>query len=240
MNKGSEKNDDVCHRIIFNRFAKQMIDKKVVLPCCYLPPISFWSILLNSHNFEIEQHENFVKSTFRNRCEVAGTNGLLKLSVPVLGGKSHRQLFKDTRIANENRWQKIHWQTLCSAYRRSAYFEYYEDKFAPFYHQEFEFLFDFNFQLLALIASLLKIENDLNFTNCFQKTYDNSTLDFRNHFKSLQENTFGNLKFEAPNYFQCFGERTGFLPNLSVVDILFSEGPHAATKIKQAIGVNAV
>jgi hypothetical protein len=89
--------------------------------------------------------------------------------------------------------------------------------------------------LLALIASLLNFETALNFTECFQKTHGHTTLDLRNHFKSLQENTFGNLKFEAPSYFQCFGERTGFLPNLSVVDILFSEGPHSATKIKHAL-----
>jgi len=102
-----------------------VIQENVIVPCCYLPPISFWSVWLNAAHIEIEAQENFVKSTFRNRCEVAGTNGLLKLSIPVEGGKSHRQLFKDTRIANDKRWQKIHWQTLCSAYRRSVYFEYY-------------------------------------------------------------------------------------------------------------------
>lgn len=212
-----------------------MKEKTVIAPCCYLPPISFWSMALQTENLVIEQHENFVKSTFRNRCEVAGTNGMLKLSIPVQGGKSHRQLFKDTQIANEERWQKIHWQTLCSAYRRSAYFEYYEDKLQPFFHKEYKFIFDFNYQLIELIFSLLKKENHSTFTTNFEKKYTAEILDLRSKFKSLNETEFGSAKFTPPIYFQCFGERTGFLPNLSVLDILFSEGPHASEKIKQAL-----
>lgn len=212
-----------------------MKEKTVIVPCCYLPPISFWSVALQAENLVIEQHENFVKSTFRNRCEVAGTNGMLKLSIPVQGGKSHRQLFKDTQISNEERWQKIHWQTLCSAYRRSAYFEYFEDKLQPFFHKEYKFIFDFNYQLIDLIFSLLKKENHSTFTADFEKEYAGETLDLRSKFKSFHETAFGSTKFTPPVYFQCFGERTGFLPNLSVLDILFSEGPHASEKIKQAL-----
>lgn len=212
-----------------------MIEKTAVVPCCYLPPISFWSVLLNASSFKIEQHENFVKSTFRNRCEIAATNGLLQLSIPVLGGKGHRQLFKDTRIANDNHWQKLHWKTLCSTYRRSAYFEYYEDKLAPFYHREFEFLFDFNFQLLELVFSFLKVDITLASTGDFQKKYEEDVIDLRASFKTSTENYFSKFRFAAPEYFQCFSNRNGFLPNMSVIDILFSEGPHSASKIKQSL-----
>jgi len=214
-----------------------VIQENVIVPCCYLPPISFWSVWLNAAHIEIEAQENFVKSTFRNRCEVAGTNGLLKLSIPVEGGKSHRQLFKDTRIANDKRWQKIHWQTLCSAYRRSVYFEYYEDRLAPFYHKEFEFLYDFNRQLLELVCSFFKVEKPNAFTSTYEKEYGTGVLDLRSYFKSLNETLPGNIHFEAPEYFQCFGDRTGFLPNLSVLDILFSEGPNATAKIKAALTI---
>jgi hypothetical protein len=210
--------------------------EKTIMPCCYLPPISFWSIFFNSQEVEIEYCENFVKSTFRNRCEIAGANGVLKLSIPIEGGKSHRQLFKDTRIANEIHWQKHHWQSLCSAYRRSAYFEYYEEKFIPFYERKFRFLFDFNVALMEMIVNLLQVNKLLRFTKNFQKCYDVSVLDLRNRFKSCNEDfSVGSKLFTPPRYFQCFEMRNGFLPNLSIVDILFSEGQQAFLSIKNSL-----
>ncbi len=207
-----------------------MLIEKTLLPNCYLPSIAWFAVMLNAENVLLEKHENFVKSTQRNRAEIAGTNGALKISVPVEGGKSHRQLFKDVRICYAANWQKIHWQTLCSCYRRSAYFEYYEEKLAPFYHQKFEFLFDFNFQLFETICSMLKVSHKVNFTESYERTHA-ELFDFRANFKDASSQNFSPFGFTPPVYFQCFESNHGFLPNLCVLDVLFSLGPEAKNKI---------
>ncbi|MDW8272762.1 MAG: WbqC family protein [Chitinophagales bacterium] len=209
----------------------------VLLPCCYLPPISYFSVWLNSPAVWIEQHENFVKSTFRNRCVIVGTNGKLMLSIPIEGGKSHRQLFKDTRIDNSQRWQRIHWQSLCSAYRRSAYFEYFEEKLFPYYHQKFTFLFDYNLQLTSLLLSMMKHTTTFSTTKYYQKIYEAQILDLRECFSTSDSYSFGKYSFSPPHYFQCFEERNGFLPNVSVVDILFNMGPACGSMIKDTLCV---
>lgn len=211
-----------------------MIETKVVLPSCYLPSLAYMAFVLNSKQPVIEIHEHFVKSTERNRAEVAGTNGVFKLSVPIEGGKSHRQVMKDTRISNEFRWQKIHWQTLTSCYRRSAYFEYFEDKLAPFYTKQYDFLLDFNMELFHCITDMLKADVTPEKTTAFEKEFP-SAVDLRGKFKNSSDTSFDGFVFTPPRYFQCFEQQTGFLHNLSVLDILFSEGPHAKGIIMRSL-----
>jgi hypothetical protein len=212
-----------------------MIEQKIIAPNCYLPSVAYMAFLLNSKNFVVEAHENFVKSTERNRAYIAGTNAALMLSVPVEGGKGHRQLYKDTKISHEFRWQKIHWQTLCSCYRRSAYFEYYEEKLAPFYNKKFDFLFDYNTQLLHTILEMLKTEVVVSFTENYEKEYDDETVDLRGYFKNSKDCEVEKFQFLPPTYFQCFEKNTGFLENLSVLDILFSEGSTAKSLIANSL-----
>ena len=104
----------------------------------YLPNIVWFSNFLKMENVWIEREENFVKSTFRNRCEIAGANGRQMLSIPLQGGRDHHRLYKETRILNDTRWQKIHWQGIRSAYGSAPYFEFYEDRIRKFYETEFE------------------------------------------------------------------------------------------------------
>jgi len=212
-----------------------MIENKIIAPNCYLPSIAYMAFLLNANQFEIEAHENFAKSTERNRAYIAGTNSSLMLSIPVEGGKGHRQLFKDTKISYEFRWQKIHWQTLCSCYRRSAYFEYYEEKLEPFYSKKFDFLFDYNTQLLQTILTMLKSDAAFSFTDAYKKNYTEEVIDLRNHFKNSNDFVVDGFRFEPPHYFQCFEKNSGFMENLSVLDILFSEGPSAKTLIANSL-----
>ncbi len=214
-----------------------MIENKIVAPNCYLPSIAYMAFALNSKDFVLEANENFAKSTERNRANIAGTNGVLKLSVPVEGGKGHRQLFKDTKICYEFRWQKIHWQTLCSCYRRSAYFEYYEEKLEPFYSKKIDFLFDYNTQLLQAILSMLKADVSLTFTDSYEKNYSENVIDLRNHFRSSDDFIVDGFNYSPPHYFQCFEKNTGFIENLSVLDILFSEGPNSKTLITNSLKI---
>lgn len=191
-------------------------------PLFYLPPVSYFSRLKAvNFEFEIEKWEHFPKQTYRNRATVASPNGPLNLFIPVIKGSKYHTKIKDVKISYDFKWQRLHWMSMQTCYRNSAYFEYYEDEIAGFYHKEFKYLFDYNLELTGWLLKQLKQESTFNFTEAYTKNLPEA-LDFRSasHFK-LENNR--NLK----PYFQVFDDRNGFLPNMSFVDLLFSQGPQA-------------
>jgi len=194
-----------------------------IFPLFYLPPVSYFSAL-NDNNFEflIEKEEHFPKQTYRNRARIYSPNGPLDLFVPVIKGSKFHTKIKDVKISYDFKWQRLHWLSIESCYRNSAYFEFYEDELAPFYEKKFEYLFDYNLELLQWIFKQLKKSPELKFTTEYIKEIP-AELDFRSkiHFK----NTDPIVK--AKPYFQVFEDRAGFLPNLSIIDLLFSQGPQS-------------
>jgi len=198
----------------------------IILDNQYCPPISYFALLLKAENCLIEKHENFVKSSNRNRCRIAGPNGLQMLSIPIDSGKSHRQLFKDIISSNAIDWQKNHWQSLCSSYRRSPYFEFYEDELKPLFADNSVLIFDLNTQIIKKIIGLLKLDISLAYTTSYQKDYD-GFLDARNLYK---ENMFAPA---LPPYIQVFGDRHPFLNDISILDLLFNQGPQAKDYLQQ-------
>ena len=84
----------------------------------YFPSIYFYKTLTEGKILQIERYEHYQKVSFRNRCYIAGPNGIILLSVPLSKGKNQRTVMKDVRISNEENWQALHWKTLTSAYRR--------------------------------------------------------------------------------------------------------------------------
>lgn len=198
----------------------------LILDNQYCPPISYFALLLKAENCLIEKHENFVKSSNRNRCRIAGPNGLQLLSIPIDSGKSHRQLFKDVKSSDAIDWQKNHWQSLCSAYRRSPYFEFYEDELKPLFADNSVLIFDLNTQIIKKIIGLLKLDVSLAYTASYQKD-DDGFLDARNLYK---ENMFSP---PLPPYIQVFGDRHPFLNDISILDLLFNQGPQAKDYLQQ-------
>ena len=199
-----------------------MIEKVAVLPMFYLPPVEYFA-QLNSYNpdFVIEKHEHFPKQTYRNRANIYSPDGMLTLVVPVIKGSKVHTPVKDVKISYDFRWQRLHWMSLQGCYRRSAYFEYYEDDLAPFYEKKETFLFDYNDQLLQLILKLLKIKATVNYTDTYEPEYP-SLADLRHTINSKKESDF-----QQKPYFQVFEERHGFMKNLSIVDLLFNQGPQS-------------
>jgi len=199
-----------------------MIEKGAVLPMFYLPPVEYFA-QLNSYNpnFVIEKHEHFPKQTYRNRANIYSPDGMLTLVVPVIKGSKVHTPVKDVKISYDFRWQRLHWMSLQGCYRRSAYFEYYEDDFAPFYEKKETFLFDYNDQMLQLILRLLKIKASVNYTETYEPEYS-TLVDFRHTINSKKESDF-----QQKQYFQVFEERHGFMKNLSIVDLLFNQGPQS-------------
>jgi hypothetical protein len=199
------------------------MEKGAVLPLFYLPNVEFFKNLYQYKDFGlfIEKQEHYPKQTFRNRTSIAGPNGQLDLTVPVQKGSNARTAFKDVRISNEDKWQRIHWLSLETSYRSSAYFEFYEDAFAPFYHKKFEFLFDYNLELLQVVLKLLKMPVAFELTQTYEKEYANLT-DLRSVVTPNKASSYQNKR-----YFQVFEDRNGYINNVSIVDLLFNQGPQA-------------
>ncbi|QXV64667.1 WbqC family protein [Mucilaginibacter sp. 21P] len=200
-----------------------MIANGAVLPMFYLPPVEYFT-KLNAFKpdvvFDVEEH--FPKQTYRNRANIYSPDGLLSLVVPVVKGSKNHTKTKDVKISYDFRWQRLHWMSLQACYRRSAYFEYYEADFAPFYEKRYDYLLDYNRELFELLLRLTKNKLEVSFTDTYETEYPGLT-DLRNAF-----NAKATLATEQKQYFQVFEERNGFLPNLSIVDLLFNQGPQAA------------
>jgi hypothetical protein len=199
-----------------------MIENGAVLPMFYLPPVAYFT-KLNQFKPDIifEQEEHFPKQTYRNRTNIYSPDGMLTLTVPVSKGSKNHTKTKDVRISYDFKWQRLHWLSLQACYRSSAFFEYYEDDFAPFYETNYTYLLDYNQQQLELLLRLLKIKLPIQATATYEDEYPNLT-DLRNSFSTKNE-----PDTEQKPYFQVFEERKGFLKNLSIVDLLFNQGPQA-------------
>ena len=199
-----------------------MIEKGAVFPMFYLPPVEYFvELKAYKPDILIEREEHFPKQTYRNRANVYTPDGVLALVVPVSKGSKNHTKVKDVKISYDFDWQRLHWLSLQACYRRSAYFEYYEDEFAVFYKKKYPFLFDYNQQLLQFILKSLKMPLALTFTESYEEQYP-LIADFRNTFNPKKES-----QFEQRPYFQVFEERKGFIKNLSIVDLLFNQGPQA-------------
>jgi hypothetical protein len=198
------------------------MEKGAVFPLFYLPPIEYFSkMLIHKENIIIENAENFQKQSYRNRATIHSPNGKLDLAVPVIkGSKSHTKV-KDVRISYDFLWQRLHLMGIQTSYRSSAYFEYYEDDFNVFYEKKWTFLFDYNEEMLHLLLKFLKLKIEYKYTEEFEKTYPDLN-DFRDSIHP-KRNSLDNFK----PYFQVFEDRNGFLPNLSILDLLFSQGPQS-------------
>ena len=196
-----------------------------ILPISYLGPLDYYSKLKQYENCLLEQYEHLQKQTIRSRCTIYSPNGALILSIPLVK-RNHRQSMKEVKISYEYNWLKLHWRTLEASYRRSPFFEYYEDDLYPFYFtKKHDYLIDFNELLQEKIMELLKLKKEIEFTREYIKSYPGG-VDFRNFFseKNRMEN---DANFKIVPYMQVFETKHGFLPNLSILDLLFNTGSKA-------------
>ncbi|MCA0153378.1 WbqC family protein [Winogradskyella vincentii] len=185
----------------------------------YFPNIAHVVAAVNADKIYFEICDNYQKQTFRNRFEIYGANGKLALTVPVIYTQKNRQLYKDVKIANENDWQKIHLKSLESAYRMSPFYEFYIDDIMPIFEDNFKFILDLNLKCFEIITESLQLDLNLAFTN----QYENSPSNV-NDYRHLVNKKFNAIKFEP--YTQVFSQKHGFIPNLSILDLLFNEGPN--------------
>jgi WbqC-like protein family len=188
--------------------------------------------LLKATHVILEQCEISQKRLQLNRCRIAGANGVINLSVPLVGGRDHKIPVKDLRIYSGTKWQLLHWKSIESAYNRSPWFEFYRDGLLELYQKPFIFLQDWNFACLNWVMEKMKLDIPVSFTNSFINKYDEEDLvDLRsfNRFYTRDEE-----KRKLVWYYQVFEDRLGFLPDLSIIDLLFCTGPDAVRVLKEA------
>lgn len=200
-----------------------MKSDSILLSTAYLPNLAYLSHVLQADKIVLEQCENFVKQTYRNRCEILSSTGKLSLSIPLIK-QADKEIILGKRISYAENWQLQHWRSITSAYKNSPYFEYFEDEFKPFYTEQFEFLFDYNFQLLQKVLHILRIKKNIEFTGSFE--VNPTVKDCR---KLSDKHPQGTI---IKPYYQVFSDKLGFTPNLSCLDILFNEGLQSIELLK--------
>ena len=191
----------------------------ILIESHYAGNCSYWNLLLKSKEIYIDSHEHYVRRSYRNRTHILGANGLLRLSIPLESGKSQHAAMKDVRISYNERWQELHWHSMVSAYSRSPYFDYYEDHLKKFYEQKFELLIDFNFQFMQTIASILKVDLSVKFTEKYFSKDEFFGTDYRSF---ILPNKKSEINFSS--YPQVFNDRFPFEADLSILDVLFNKG----------------
>ena len=188
----------------------------VVCPA-YLPNIHYCSWIIAQKQPYFVRDTHYHKQTYRNRTEIYGANGKLKLTLPIVHNKSKsHQKEEEVQIVKTTAWQKQHWKSICSAYRSSPYFEFYEADLISFYKEEVTHLMKFNLDLLNKIMELIEFSMSYKIVEWKKDTHRRMD-DLVNAKKSVQ------INFEP--YRQVFEEKNGFIPNLSIIDLLFNLGP---------------
>lgn len=199
-----------------------MRQESILMELYYLAPVSYYSKLLQFKQIILESQEHYQKRSYRNRCAILSANGTLHLSIPLQKGKNEAQQIRDVRISNVENWQKIHWQGIVSAYGKAPFFEFYADYFNRFYVKKFDFLFEFNLELLMLSMSLLGIKKEISFTNKYDSVVEADVFDARRLYHPRKEDIE-----KAKHYSQVFEGKFGFVENLSILDLLMCRGNEA-------------
>jgi len=222
---------------------------EVLFSTAWFGPVLYYALFKRADKIYIEGAENYIKQTYRNRCVIATSNGPMSLSLPVEGSEKAKINIKDVKLSNHGDWQRMHWYSIESAYNSSPYFEYYADDLKPFFEKTERWLFDFNEEIREKVCELIGIDR-----NCeVSETYLRDVIPVRaDILKNLSDSVSGEITVEPEigglvdlrnvlqpksnvitelgkdiikPYYQVFDRKFGFIPNLSILDLLFNMGP---------------
>jgi WbqC-like protein family len=195
----------------------------------YFPSVIFYKISYNFQHIVFEQYESYQKRSFRNRCQIVGAEGVVDLSIPLVRGREQKTLMRDVRVDNRRSWQAQHWKTIVTCYSRSPWFESYRDELEALYRQPADFLMDWDLACLDWTLRVMGMTRTIGLTREYREVYDaeDGVADWRGRLMPRDREKWGVARYQ-----QVFGERTGFIPNLSILDLLFCEGKEAIRYIR--------
>ena len=196
-----------------------------LLATTYFGPVQWYQKLNQSDRCLIERHDHFIKQTYRNRCVIATTNGLQALTVPIERFEGAHCAMLNIRISDHGSWRHLHWNALQSAYGESPFFEFYADDIRPFFERRWDFLVDFNMEITQKMCELLDIQPHITLTDAYVSADEEGVTDYRDAIRP--KNPLPDNSFQPRRYYQVYEQKHGFQPNLSVLDLLFNEGPEA-------------
>ncbi len=202
----------------------------VFLSTAYWAPVQYFTKIISFGKHNIETCEIYQKQSYRNRCEIYGPNGKQSLFIPVLRGSFHKTYIRDIKISYDTLWQKNHLKSIEAAYRSSPFYEYYIDDILPFYNKKYTFLLDYNNEILQTCKKWLSINCETLFTLKYHANVDG--IDMREIIHPKNNFFENDKKFVPIKYYQGFEMRHGFLPNLSIIDLIFNTGNNAQMVLK--------
>ena len=205
---------------------------KILSHSLYLAPIALYARLYAASGIIFDRESSFIKQTFRNRTIIATENGVQSLTIPIVH-TAGKQLMQDIRISEHGNWRHLHWNAMVSAYRKSPFFDYYADDFAHFYEERDGFLIDFNLRLHNVVCELLGLERDVRFSS--EETMERDKNEIEDIRLIAEPKECSNITaFTLEPYYQVFASRHGFIPNISIVDLLFNMGPEALLTLRDS------
>ena len=191
------------------------------------PNLSWWISRFAAQEVLWDASEHFQKMTFRNRYYIAGATRKQMLSIPIAEGRNNRRPMRDIAISYHEDWRKQHWRTLFSAYNRSPFFSYYAPTLEVLFRKQHRLLSEFSLESYYWCCQQLRIQPEDRIVEVYRKDYPESAADLRN-LRPQDATEVASLRYQ-----QVFQERHGFIPNLSVLDLLCAEGPGAGLLLRQ-------
>lgn len=199
----------------------------LVIEYQYFGAISSWVALIRSSHVDFCEYKDWQKSSFRNRCLLPGANGIIHLSIPVVGGREQKKKYNEIKIDYSSDWQIIHWRTIVSVYGKSPWFIFYQDELQSLFQNRPELLIDWNRICTGWVSKKLGAEYGI----VGELAFENVDLDLLN---KIRPSNYDRLEgIELPKYPQVFEDRTGFKTNMCILDLIFCEGRFAGDLLKK-------
>jgi len=206
---------------------------KATLPTAYMPPVTYFALLLRCDDVVIETQETFSKQTWRNRTTILSSQGTLDLSIPVIKPHGNKTKTADIEIDTTQKWQNNHWRAIEAAYNKSPYFFHYKDAIQSLIYNDKKLLLDYNNAFLRFFLACFKIEKNIVLTEQYTPAHENEDL----RLLLTPKKTPLLCHEQFPTYYQVFSDRLPFFPNLSILDLVVNEGPDGLGYLQQLASI---